>query len=74
MSPRKKFLKQKMYILMVKHCHNVQDLLSRDKFIELRADTAGSAEMVSKSNDKKKAAIASSLSAKTYNLKLLKKI
>ena len=40
----------------------------------VRADTAGSAEMVSKSNDKKKAAIASSLSAKTYGLEILKKI
>ena len=38
----------------------------------VRADTAGSAEMVSKSKDKTKAAIASSLSAKTYNLKVIK--
>ena len=37
------------------------------------ADTAGSAEMVSKTNDKTKAAIASSLSAKTYNLEIIKK-
>ena len=37
------------------------------------ADTAGSAEMVSKTKDKKKAAIASSLSAKTYNLEIIKK-
>ena len=37
------------------------------------ADTAGSAEMVSKSKDKTKAAIASSLSAKTYNLEIIKK-
>ena len=37
------------------------------------ADTAGSAEMVSKTKDKTKAAIASSLSAKTYNLKIIKK-
>ena len=36
------------------------------------ADTAGSAEMVSKSKDKTKAAIASSLSAKTYNLEIIK--
>jgi len=44
------------------------------KFVEhVRADTAGSAEMISKSKDKKKAAIASSLSAKTYNLEILKK-
>jgi prephenate dehydratase len=39
----------------------------------VRADTAGSAEMISKSKDKKKAAIASSLSAKTYNLEIIKK-
>jgi len=39
----------------------------------VRADTAGSAEMVSKSNDKTKSAIASSLSAKTYNLEIIQK-
>ncbi len=39
----------------------------------VRADTAGSAEMVSKTKDKTKAAIASSLSAKTYNLEMIKK-
>ncbi len=39
----------------------------------LSADTAGSAEMVSKTKDKTKAAIASSLSAKTYNLEIIKK-
>ena len=39
----------------------------------VRADTAGSAEMVSKSQDKSKTAIASSLSAETYNLEVLKK-
>ena len=39
----------------------------------VRADTAGSAEMVSKTMDKTKAAIASSLSAKTYNLEIIKK-
>ena len=44
------------------------------KFTEhVRADTAGSAEMVSTSHDRTKAAIASSLSAKTYNLEILKK-
>ena len=44
-----------------------------NKFTEhVRADTAGSAEMVSKSKDKTKAAIASSLSAKTYNLEIVK--
>ena len=40
---------------------------------QVRADTAGSAEMVSKSKDKKKAAIASSLSAETYKLEIIKK-
>ncbi len=39
----------------------------------VRADTAGSAEMVSKTKDKTKAAIASLLSAKTYNLEIIKK-
>ena len=39
----------------------------------VRADTAGSAEMISKSKDKTKAAIASTLSAETYNLKIIKK-
>ena len=39
----------------------------------VRADTAGSAEMVSKNKDKSKAAIASSLSAKTYNLEIIKR-
>ena len=39
----------------------------------VRADTAGSAEMISITNDKSKAAIASLLSAKTYNLEIIKK-
>ena len=39
----------------------------------VRADTAGSAQMVSLSKDKSKGAIASELSAKTYNLKIIKK-
>tara|TARA_B100000003_G_C10905658_1_gene361102 strand:+ start:739 stop:1569 length:831 start_codon:yes stop_codon:yes gene_type:complete len=39
----------------------------------VRADTAGSAEMISRIKDKKNAAIASTLSAKTYNLEILKK-
>ena len=39
----------------------------------VRADTAGSAEMVSRINKKENAAIASSLSAKTYKLDLVKK-
>ena len=38
----------------------------------VRADTAGSAEMISKIKDKTKAAIASSLSAKTYDLEIIK--
>ncbi len=57
-----------------------QALSQCSKFIKLhnliehvRADTAGSAEMVSKNQDKTKAAIASSLSAKTYNLEIIKK-
>ena len=48
--------------------------IKSNKFTEhVRADTAGSAEMVSTSQDRTKAAIASSLSAKTYNLEILKK-
>ena len=39
----------------------------------VRADTAGSAEMISRTKDKTKAAIASSLSAKTYKLEVIKK-
>tara|TARA_B100001173_G_scaffold185598_1_gene160249 strand:- start:49 stop:879 length:831 start_codon:yes stop_codon:yes gene_type:complete len=39
----------------------------------VRADTAGSAEMISKTKNKEKAAIASSLSAETYNLEIIKK-
>jgi len=46
---------------------------SRNFIEHVRADTAGSAEMVSKNKDKTKAAIASSLSAKTYNLDIVKK-
>ena len=49
-------------------------LIKDNNLIEqVRADTAGSAEMISKSKEKKKAAIASSLSAKTYNLEIIKK-
>ena len=39
----------------------------------VRADTAGSAEMISTGKDKTKSAIASSLSAKTYNLQIINK-
>ena len=58
---------------------HAQALSQCSKFIKsnkltehVRADTAGSAEMVSKSKDRTKAAIASSLSAKTYNLEIIK--
>ena len=58
---------------------HAQALSQCSKFIKsnrltehVRADTAGSAEMVSKSKDKTKSAIASSLSAKTYNLEIVK--
>ena len=61
------------------YCHG-QALSQCSKFIKsnsliehVRADTAGSAEMVSKTKDRTKAAIASSLSAKTYNLEIIKK-
>ena len=39
----------------------------------IRADTAGSAEMISKTKNNKQAAIASSLSAKIYGLEVIKK-
>ena len=51
-------------------CSNFIKLHSLTEHV--RADTAGSAEMISKSKDKFKAAIASSLSAKTYNLEIIK--
>ena len=48
--------------------------IKSQNFIEhVRADTAGSAETISKNEDKSKAAIASLLSAKTYNLEIIKK-
>ena len=40
---------------------------------QVRADTAGSAKYISETNDKKKAAIASSLSAEIYNLEIIEK-
>jgi len=46
---------------------------SHDLIEHVRADTAGSAEMISQTKDKTKAAIASSLSADTYNLEIIKK-
>ena len=59
---------------------HAQALSQCSKFIKsnnliehVRADTAGSAQMISQSKDKTKAAIASSLSAKTYNLEIIKK-
>ena len=46
--------------------------IKKKKFIEnVRADTAGSAKFVSETQDKSKAAIASSLSAEIYGLKIL---
>ena len=59
---------------------HAQGLSQCSKFIKInnlvehiRADTAGSAEMISKTKDKKKGAIASSLSAKIYGLDVIKK-
>ena len=68
-------------LLDIKHVYSHGQALSQcSKFIKsnnltehVRADTAGSAEMVSKEKDKTKAAIASSLSAETYNLEIIKK-
>ena len=49
------------------------NFIKKNNLIEhVRADTAGSAEMVSSLKDKSKAAIASVLSAETYDLKILK--
>jgi len=48
--------------------------IKSNNFVEhVRADTAGSAEMISKNKAKTKGAIASLLSAKTYNLEVIKK-
>ena len=48
--------------------------IKKNNLIEhIRADTAGSAEMISKIKDKKQSAIASSLSAKIYGLEVIKK-
>ena len=59
---------------------HAQGLSQCSKFIKennlaehIRADTAGSAEMISKTKDIKKSAIASSLSAKIYELEVIKK-
>ena len=59
---------------------HAQALSQCSKYIKLnnfnehvRADTAGSAEMVSRVKEKEKAAIASSLSAKTYSLEIIQK-
>ena len=50
------------------------NFIKNNNLIEhVRADTAGSAEMVSKNKDKKNAAIASRLSAETYGLEILKR-
>ena len=59
---------------------HAQGLSQCSKFIKdnnitehIRADTAGSAKMISKTKDTKQAAIASSLSAKIYRLEVIKK-
>ena len=50
------------------------NFIKSNNFIEhVRADTAGSAEMISKNNNKEDAAIASTLSADTYGLEIVKK-
>ena len=50
------------------------NFIKKHNLIEhVRADTAGSAEMISKNKDKKDAAIASTLSAETYGLEIIKK-
>ncbi len=65
----------------IKNVYSHSQALSQcSKFIKnhdlvehVRADTAGSAEMISNNKDKTNAAIASTLSAKTYGLEVLKK-
>ncbi len=59
---------------------HAQGLSQCSKFIKennlaehIRADTAGSAEMIAKTKDVKQSAIASSLSAKIYGLEVIKK-
>ncbi len=59
---------------------HAQGLSQCSKFIKennlvehIRADTAGSAEMISKTKDMKQSAIASSLSAEIYGLEVIKK-
>ena len=59
---------------------HAQGLSQCSKFIKennlaehIRADTAGSAEMISKTKDVKQSAIASSLSAEIYGLEVIKK-
>jgi len=49
------------------------NFIRKNSLVEnVRADTAGSAKYISDTNDKTKAAIASSLSAEIYNLEILK--
>ncbi len=68
-------------IFEIKNVYSHAQALSQcSKFIKennliehVRADTAGSAEMISKNKNKNEAAIASFLSAKTYGLEILKK-
>ena len=48
--------------------------IKKNNFIEhVRADTAGSAEMIAKNKKKNEAAIASTLSAETYGLEIIKR-
>tara|TARA_B100000401_G_scaffold141388_1_gene93907 strand:- start:69 stop:896 length:828 start_codon:yes stop_codon:yes gene_type:complete len=68
-------------IKQIKHVYSHAQALSQSSIFikennlveQVRADTAGSAKFVADSNDKTKAAIASSLSAKIYNLEIIKK-
>jgi prephenate dehydratase len=57
------------HVQALSQCSN---FIKKNNFIEhVRADTAGSAEAISKKKIKSEVAIASSLSAKIYNLKIL---
>ena len=65
-----KFLWKNHFVFCEQTPHTANNL---NNFVEnVRADTAGSAKYVSEKKNKNKAAIASKLSAKIYNLDILK--
>ena len=59
---------------MLKAYLKCSEFIKKNNLTEhIRADTAGSAKMISKNKDIKDGAIASSLSAEIYGLKIIKK-